>query len=82
MMDNVNFTDAQLERIDSVQNAAYEFCKVLTENDNLEWNMEYIGKIADVASDILVECGFKVRYPAHVMTVDGNEYITDWHERS
>lgn len=77
----VDFTNEQIDRIDEVHNAVFDLCKLLTEKDDLDWDIEYIGEIADVASDILVSCGYKVRYPAHVMNGDGTEYITDWHER-
>ena len=77
----MEFTNGQLARIDEIDNAAFEFCKVLTEKEDLEWNMEFIGEIAEMACDILVKKGFKIRFPAHVESrFDGMEYITDWHE--
>ncbi len=76
----MEFSVKQERRIDEIHNAVYELCKVLTEkDDDLVWNMEYIGEIADVACDILVDKGFRIRYPAHVTEKDGTEYITDWH---
>lgn len=79
----MEFTDKQIHRIDEVQNAVYECCKVLTNlDDDLVWDMEYIGEIADVACDILVSKGYKIWYPAHVTElISGKEYITDWHEK-
>ncbi len=77
----MEFTDAQIERIDEIDNAVFELCKVLTEKEDLEWNMEFIGEIAEMACDILVRTGFKIRYPAHAVSLfDGMEYIIDWHE--
>lgn len=75
----VEFTDIQLDRIDEVLNATFDLCRVLTENENLEWNMSFIGEIADVACDILVNHGFHVRYPAIVKTEDG-EKVVDFHD--
>ena len=77
----MEFTNEQIERIDEIDNAVFELCKVLTEKEDLEWNMEFIGEIAEMACDILVIKGFKIRYPVHVVnSFDGKEYITDWHE--
>lgn len=77
----MEFTDAQINRIDEIDNAVFELCKVLTEKEDLEWSMEFIGEIAEVACDILVRKGFKIRFPVHVVnSFDSMEYITDWHE--
>jgi len=57
------FTKSQENRIDEVENAAFEFCKVLTENENLEWNISFIGEIADLAANVMAEHGYAVRYP-------------------
>jgi len=76
----MEFTNKQLRRIDEIHNAVYDLCKILTElDDDLVWDMEYIGEIADAACDILVEKGFKISYPAHVIEKDGTEKITEWH---
>lgn len=56
--------DLQIERIDEIHNAVYALCEVLTENEELEWNMAYIGEIADLACEILHRQGHRVRYPA------------------
>ena len=79
MKHEAKFSEEQCERIDEVQNAVFELCKVLTEKEDLEWNMEFIGEIADVACDILVDYGFKVRYPVRITEGSGKQYITDWH---
>lgn len=77
----MEFTNEQLARIDEIDNATFEFCKVLTEKEDLEWNMEFIGEIAEATCDILVRKGFKIRFPVHVTElISGKEYITDWHE--
>lgn len=61
----MKFTDTQEKRNVEVQIAAYAFAKALTENENLEWNMEYIEAIADISSDILYRLGYEPHYPAH-----------------
>lgn len=77
--EEVELSAAQLERIDEIHNAVFELCVVLTENDDLEWDMAYIGEIADVACDILVSKGLRVRYPAIVSEEDGVEKVIDYH---
>ena len=72
------FTERQTERIDEVENAVYDMCRVLTEEDDLEWNMEFIGEIADLACMVLSGCGYKIRYPALVTDFNGNEKIVDY----
>ena len=71
---------AELELNDDqiASNAVFELCKVLTENQELEWDMEYIGDIADYASNALTLSGMKVRYPAVVTCKDGSQYIEEY----
>lgn len=76
----VELTDRQSERVDEVYDAVYEMCKTLTENENLEWDMYFIGEIADFAANTLVLAGNKVRYPAVVTEEDGSQYIVEYHE--
>lgn len=77
-MNNTEFTNKQLERTDEVENAVFELCKLMTEQD-LEWDISYIGEIADIAADVLVRHDFKVRYPAIVIEPNGYEHIEDYH---
>lgn len=58
----LELNDDQIARNDEICNAVFELCKVLTENQKLEWDMEYIGDIADYASNALTLSGMKVRY--------------------
>ena len=39
----LELNDDQIARNDEICNAVFELCKVLTENQELEWDMEYIG---------------------------------------
>lgn len=71
--------DKQIARVDEVENAVYELCKLLTEDKDLKWDMYYIGEIADMAADILTKQGHKVRYPAIVEGGDGNEYVEEYY---
>ena len=78
-MNEPEFSNAQLERIDEVENATFHYIKLLTEQPDMDWDMSLIGEIADMAADFLVSRGYKVRYPAIVDDGDGNEYIVDFH---
>ena len=78
-LEELELNDAQAERVDEVLNAVYELCRVLTENEDLEWNMGYIGEIADLAASILTEQGHKVRYPAVVTEADDSQHIEEYY---
>lgn len=73
------FTDKQLERLDSVQESAERFLSILAETDDKVWDLDDIWDIIYEASDRLTKRGRRVRIPTHVTTPDGKEYITDWY---
>lgn len=73
-------SDEQVSRIDEIHNAVYEMCRVMTEEENLDWNMAYIGEIADFAAELLAAQGHRVRYPAIVDDADGSQHIEDYLE--
>jgi hypothetical protein len=75
--ENLELTDAQADRNDEIYEAAFEFCKVLTENPDLEWDMAFLGEIADLAASIMTEQGHKVRFPSIVTEDDGTQYIEE-----
>lgn len=69
----IELSDEQSARCDEVYDAVYEMCKILCEEPELEWDMAYIGEIADVAADVLVRAGKQVRFPAVVTAKDGTQ---------
>lgn len=73
-------TDAQSERIDEIYNMVYEMCKVMTEDENLEWDMYYLGEIAELVAKMMVEKGYKVRFPAIVDGEDGKQRVEEYYE--
>ena len=77
--EDLELNDRQIARVDKVHNAVFEMCKVLTENSDLEWDMHYIGDIADYAADTLCMMGNKVHYPAVVTGEDGKQHIEEYH---
>jgi hypothetical protein len=77
--EELELTDAQADRNDEIYEAAFEFCKVLTENPNLKWDMAFLGEIADLAASIMTEQGYKVRFPSVVTEEDGTQYIEEYY---
>ena len=75
----VELNQSQLERIDDLHNAVYELCVLFTENPDLEWDMRYIGEIADRITGALVKYGERVYYPA-VVHDDNGDRIIEWEE--
>lgn len=55
--EELELSDAQSARNDEIYNAAYEFCKVMAEDDDLQWNMEILGELADLAAELLTRHG-------------------------
>ena len=75
----VELNQSQLERIDDLHNAVYELCVLFTENPDLEWDMRYIGEIADRITDALVGYGEGVHYLVVVYDNNGDR-IVEWEE--
>lgn len=76
----VELTDEQSERNDEIYNAVYEMCKVVAEDENLEWDMYYLGEIAELTANMMVNRGYKVRFPAIVTEEDGSQHIEEYYE--
>ena len=79
MDDEPHIRDTCIDHIgeDEIDNAVYQMCQVLTEDEDLPWGMEYIGEIADFAAELLVKCGYKVRFPC-IVEEDGEEHIEEY----
>ena len=77
--EDLELSDEQSARNDEIYNAAYEFCKVLAEDENLEWNMEILGQLTDYAAELLTMHGRRVRYPSVVTEPDGSQRIEDFY---
>ena len=77
--EELELSDAQADRNDEIYEAAFEFCKVLTENPDLEWDMAFLGEIADLAAGIMTEHGHKVRFPSVVTEEDGAQHIDEYY---
>lgn len=79
-LEDLELSEEQIERNDEIYNAVYDMCKVVCENEELEWDMHYIGEIAELAAHLLVERGEKVRFPSVVTENDGTQRIEDYYK--
>lgn len=77
--ESLEFTHEQEARLDDIYNAAFEFCKVMTNDSNWKWDMYFMGEIAEHAAALFVESGMKVYFPAIVTEDDGTECIRDYY---
>lgn len=81
MSEELELSSEQCARIDEIYAKVYELCQVMTENNDLPWDMELLGPIADAAATWLVRCGKRVRFPSIVWDDNGNDsYIEDYVE--
>ena len=76
--EDIELSTAQIERVDEIHNAVYDLCKIMCEEPDLGWDMAYIGEIADLATDVLVGYGKRIRYPYMTMDNDGTQHIEDY----
>lgn len=70
----------QLERLDEIDNAMYQFLLVLLEKDEDEfpWDMQYIGELVDAAEETMFRYGFDIHRPAVINDGDGGEdYVVE-----
>lgn len=72
------FSKKQIERIDEIENAVYDVCKVMTRED-LKWDYNIIGDVADSIAEILTSKGMTIYYPAIVEDENGNRRIIDYY---
>lgn len=73
-------SDEQSARCDEIYNAVYEMCKVVVGDEELEWDMHYLGEIAELAANMMVNRGYKVRFPAIVTEEDGSQHIEEYYK--
>lgn len=79
-MEELELTSKQVERLDEIDNAAFEYLKVLTGNEDLEWNMEFIGELNDFAADMMARAGHRIYYPYIETAPDGTQQRKDYYE--
>lgn len=76
--EELELSDAQAARNDEIYNGVFDLCRLMAENQELEWDMSFIGEIADYAASVLGQHGIRVRFPAVVTNPDGSQYIEEY----
>lgn len=64
--EELELDNEQAARNDEIYDTVFELCKVMAKNPDLEWNMGFIGEIADCAASILARQGIRVHFPSVV----------------
>ena len=80
MSKKLEFTDGMIERIDEIDNAVFDCIKILAENPDMDWDMEIIGEITDEIKYSLFKRGIKVRHPAIVTELNGEQSFSEYDE--
>lgn len=78
--DRAELSPRQIERLDEIDNAMYEFLLVLLEKDESEfpWDMQYIGEAVDAIENIMYGYGFDIHRPAVINDDDGSDdYVVE-----
>lgn len=70
------FTDAQLKRINDLEEAAAKFLSVLAETEDQVWDFNDIWELIYTGANRLLKRGRRVRIPIYVPTLN---YIADWY---
>lgn len=76
--EELELSDEQAVRNDEIYEGVMELCRLLSENPELEWNMSFLGEIADCAASILARHGIRVHFPSVVTNPDGSQYIEEY----
>lgn len=74
------FSSAQTERLDEIDNAVYETILAFLDKteDEFPWDMSYIGEVAECIEEALLRMGQRVHRPVIVTGKDGNSRIEEY----
>jgi hypothetical protein len=74
-MNELDLTEAQLDRLDEIDNAVHECICVLAEKE-IPWDMELIGETLDAIKQVLLAKKIRVRHPGYLVELNGsNHYL-------
>jgi hypothetical protein len=77
--EDITFSDEQIRRLDEINNAADEFCRVILNDPNYDHDMSITGEIIDYTVELLNDLGYTIYYPAIVWSEDtGDSTICDY----
>lgn len=80
-MSNLKFTEEQKERRKVVHDATLDYCKILTEDNDIKLDNYTLSDIAEFASERISKEDHKVHYPAIVYLGDDEQVIKDYIEK-
>ena len=80
--DREELSPRQIERLDEIDNAMYEFLKVLLEldDDEFPWDMYHIGEAVDAVQAVMLDHGFDIHRP--YIEDDGTSRTVHEYERA
>lgn len=78
----LELNDEQVVRNDEIYDTVFELCKVMAENPELEWDMNFIGEIADYTASTLTRHNIRVHFPAIVTNDDNSQHIEEYFDGS
>lgn len=76
--DDLELDDDQLSRNDEIDNAVFECITILSENPNMQWDMQIINETTDAIKEVLHNHDIKVRHPHVVTNLDGTQTIEEY----
>ena len=83
--EELEFNDEQIARVDEVYNAVYDMCRIITGKDDLEYNMSYLGSIAEgVVDTLLYDKNInidKIHFPAIITYHDGTQKFEEYYKK-
>ena len=76
------FTNAQTERLDEIDNAVYQTILAFLNKteDEFPWDMYYIGEVAECIEETLLSMGQRVHRPVIVTEKDGISRIEEYQD--
>lgn len=80
--DRAELSPRQIERLDEIDNAMYEFLLVLLEmdEDEFDWDMHHIGEAVDAVQQVMLDHGFDIHRP--YIEDDGESRVVHEYERA
>ena len=84
--EELELDDYQVQRCDEIYNAALEFCRVITQKDDLTWSMYSLGEIVEYACAMILTDPLlgidEIFFPSIVTDENGNEHIEEFYHAS
>ena len=80
--DREELSPRQIERLDEIDNAMYQFLLVLLEmdEDEFDWDMYHIGEAVDAVQQVMLDHGFDIHRP--YIEDDGENRVVHEYERA